>query len=150
MYACKWMKCLEPVFWSFALNILCVDVGLYACMYVCMYISMYVYICMYEVIGLCFLIHSLSVCVYVYVHVCMWICVNVYMFICRSVCMYIHIYIFICMKLLDSAFCFIHSVCVCVCVCVCEFFLIPSLSYQPQRVKRVHSFSTGHRECQPQ
>ena len=51
-----------------------------------------------------------------------------------SVC----IYVFVCMKLLKSAFCFIPSVCVCACVCVCMNFL--SFLADPQGVKRVQGF----------
>jgi hypothetical protein len=56
-------------------------------------------------------------------HVCICIC------ICMYVCIYmlciIHACIFVCMNLLDSDFCFIHSLCVCICVyvCVCVIFL---------------------------
>jgi hypothetical protein len=40
-------------------------------------------------------------------------------------------------------------VCVCVCVCACKFSLSP-VSRQPQVLKRVHSFPTGHRESELQ
>lgn len=49
-------------------------------------------------------------------------------------------YVFICMKLLESAFCFIYSVCMYV-YCMYEFF---SFSF-----KRLQNFA-GHRECHPQ
>ena len=44
-------------------------------------------------------------------------CVDVYVFVCLSVYMYVCIYVWISMyKLLESAFCFIYTVCMCVCM----------------------------------
>lgn len=57
-------------------------VGLYTCMYVCMYMYEYMYICVYEVIGLCLLFHS--VCVgglHTHAQVCTSVCFCVYMWI---------------------------------------------------------------------
>jgi len=77
----------------------------------------------------------MCICLSVVLYVCvsMDTCMYGYMYLCVYTC----VYIFVCIKLLDAAFSFIHSVfvCVCVCVCVSEFSLFLLLSGQPQGAK---------------
>src|SRR5688572_20576282 len=57
-------------------------------------------------------IHTLCVCVCVYVYVCMCVCVYVCMCVCVYVCMCVCVYVCMCV-------CVYVCVCVCVCACVC-------------------------------
>jgi hypothetical protein len=74
--------------------------------------------------------------------------VNVYMSVCSSVCMYVFMYVYICVYEVIGVSLFFHLLSVC--TRTCEFSLFSSLSHKLQGVRRVHSFSAGHREYQPQ
>jgi hypothetical protein len=109
---------------SFHSSTTCIFICMYVCMYVCvtMYIIYVQCICIkfvWECVGT--LCYPSDLCMYIICKGCLDICwsffhlptvhVNLYLSACLYVCMHVHIYVFICMKLLKSAFCFIHSVC---------------------------------------
>jgi hypothetical protein len=127
----------------------------------------YVYGCIYvKLVWQCVgtLLHlsnrNMCVCAYVYIYICVcvkcleptcWsfapsnLCVNMYMSVLLSFYLNSCMYVFVCMKLLDSAF-LKNLLSMCVCLCMCDFSLLPSLSCLTERVKRVQNFSqaTGH------
>jgi hypothetical protein len=110
------MKCLESGCWNFA------PFTHQVCVYICIFV--FAHMCKFEMLT-AFLIelcsnHAICGCL----DVCLDVCMNV----CMCICMYVCMPVFLCMKLLKSDFCFIHSVCMCIYYFFLSFFF---LSHQP-------------------
>lgn len=67
----------------------------------------------------------------------MYLCMYEWM----HVCMYVFMYVFVFMKLLGSAFCFGHSLCVCMCVWIFSFFSQTACCHRPQPLQVYRSTS---------
>jgi hypothetical protein len=146
---CMYIKLVWVCVGACFIHELCVYIG----MYVSMYVGMYVCMCKCEILGVCLLelcFHSstryeyVCVCVHIciYVYICIYLCVKwlepaCWSFVpfilcvnmCLSVCMYVCMYVCISiMKVFESAFNFLHSVCVCMCVWIFSLSFFFSLA----------------------
>ena len=73
---------------------------LYSCVILlCMCIYIYIHVCVYVCVYIYIHIHTYT-CVYMYV--CIYIYIYMYMYVCMYVCMYIYIYIYIYIHVIPS------------------------------------------------
>jgi hypothetical protein len=110
--------------------------------YIYIYIYVHVLMCIVKFLELAcwsFLLIIRCVDTYVCLPVYMYVCIHIYIYI------YIYIYISVCIKLLESAFYSIYSMC----MSVYEFSLFPFLSCWPQGIKRVQRFSLATGRASP-
>lgn len=104
------------------------------------YIYAHIHLSNSEMLGsFCYSFALFIQCVNMYVSVHLSVYLSVFMSAC--------IYVFVCMRLLESAFCFIHSICMQIYVCM--NFLFPFLFCWPHGVKRVQRFSLGTGSASP-